>query len=116
MNWPKVIENDPGIRPAGKPDECFYCHRKVGQEHGRECVIVNKKVKVRYIYTFEIDVPHFWDERMILFHRNDSTWCANNGISELEDYFAGDDKGCSCSNYECEFIEDVDLTPFRSEK
>ena len=25
MNWPTVHEKDDGIRPAGRPDQCFYC-------------------------------------------------------------------------------------------
>lgn len=30
-NPPIVKKDDTGIRPAGKPDECFYCHSKVGE-------------------------------------------------------------------------------------
>ena len=45
--WPLVHERDDGIRPAGRPDECFYCHRKVGQEHKRQCGIIDKRVEMR---------------------------------------------------------------------
>lgn len=44
-NWPTVSADDPGIRPAGKPDECFYCHAKVGELHWPECCVVVKDVK-----------------------------------------------------------------------
>ena len=35
-----VTADDEGIRPAGKPDECFYCLRKVGELHRDDCVTV----------------------------------------------------------------------------
>lgn len=48
--WPLVDPNDDGIRPAGKPDECFYCNSKVGEEHGRQCCIVTKLVRLEYTF------------------------------------------------------------------
>ena len=53
MNWPLVDPKDDGIRPAGRPDECFYCRQKVGEPHGQKCVIVNKLVEMRVTATFE---------------------------------------------------------------
>jgi hypothetical protein len=109
-NWPKVVENDDGIRPAGNKDECFYCRRKIGQPHEEDCVIVTKKVKVRYSFEIEIDVPHFWDKDNIEFKLNDSSWCADNALEDLTEY-AGD--GCLCGVFDGEFIEVVDSTPQR---
>jgi hypothetical protein len=36
MSWPVVYEKDAG-RPAGAPDECFLCRRKIGQPHKEGC-------------------------------------------------------------------------------
>jgi len=114
--WPTVAENDDGIRPAGKPDECFYCNRKVGEIHGPECVIVTKRVKVRYSFEIEIDVPHFWDEGLIDFRLNDSSWCADNAIEEIGKYREASGDECLCGIFEGRFIDVVDATPRRELK
>lgn len=108
MSWPVVIKNDDGIRPAGNPDECFYCQRKIGEEHSRECVTITKLVKVRYIYEIEIPVPNYWSSEDIEFHRNESSWCADNSFDEIEAYI-GDN--CACKCFKAEFVSDVDTTP-----
>lgn len=55
MSWPTVDPEDDGIRPAGASDECFYCHQKVGEPHQRDCVIVTKRVRVRYLIDVDIE-------------------------------------------------------------
>lgn len=65
---PIVLPDDEGIRPVGRPDECFYCRSKVGEEHQAKCVVVKKKVRVRYTFELDIEVPHHWDGRKIVFH------------------------------------------------
>lgn len=107
--WPVVQPDDPGIRPAGKPDACFYCDRKVGEEHGRECVIVNKVVKLRYVIECDVLVPHFWDKGMVEFHRNDSSWCCNNAVHDIQ--AQQKDGDCLCDRTVTEFITVVDATP-----
>lgn len=110
MSLPIVLPNDDGIRPAGKPDECFYCQQKVGKEHKYNCVILSKKVTVRYSYEIEIEVAHAWDENMIEFHRNDSSWCADNSIDELEKYTKD---GCLCHVFSCEVLSMPNVKPYR---
>ena len=105
-NWPRVLKSDDGIRPAGKPDECFYCHSKVGEYHGRECVTIKKLVKLKYTFVVDVEVPHYWTKDDIEFHRNESSWCASNAISELEKQ--GD---CLCPVFECEYIATIDDAP-----
>lgn len=113
-DWPVVIENDDGIRPAGEPDECFYCHQKIGEEHKRDCVIVTKRVRVRYTIEVEIDVPHEWDPSMVLFSRNESRWCANNVTVDIEaDIGRRAANGCLCDGFKCEFVDVADETPQR---
>ena len=113
-SWPLVVENDDGIRPAGKPDECFYCQRKIGEDHQRNCVVVNKKVKVRWSFDVVIEVPHNWTAENVEFHYGESSWCASNAIAELQKQFPGEDgTPCPCSVFDCTYLETVDETPIR---
>jgi hypothetical protein len=110
--WPLVAENDDGIRPAGPQDECFYCHQKIGKPHGKDCVIVEKVIKVRYTFEIEIKVPHHWGKKEFEFHRNESSSCFNNVLGELEAY--GDSKhGCLCGIGHAKYLGVVDATPTR---
>lgn len=66
VGWPKVLPNDDGIRPAGKPDECFYCYQRVGQGHRPDCVTVLQLVRYTVwvngtnIGYHETDQPYTW--------------------------------------------------------
>ena len=108
--WPIVLSDDDGIRPFGEPDRCFYCHQKIGEPHGRGCVTIVKRIKVRYTVEIEIDVPHSWDEAAILFLRNESSWCANNAVADIE-AFAAERGRCLCDVFTCEIVGVVDDTP-----
>ncbi len=110
--WPLVAPNDDGIRPAGPPDECFYCRGKVGQPHARDCVVVTKTVRVRYSVELELTVPHHWKKEDLEFHRNEGSWCANNALDELHERFDGDGQ-CMCGAFTCEYLSDADVTPRR---
>lgn len=108
--WPIVALNDDGIRPAGRQDECFYCRQKVGHPHSQTCVIVQKRVRVRYTFEVDINVPYAWGKEQIEFHRNDSSWCADNAIQELENQA---EQGCLCPRFSAEFVRVLDATPTR---
>lgn len=111
-DWPKVEPNDPGIRPAGEPDACFYCSVKVGGEHGKECVMVQRRVRVQFVVTADIAVPAFWDEDMINFRYNESTWCADNLASMMESATTGEGSGqCWCSAVSAKYLGEVDSAP-----
>ena len=112
---PLVLPNDDGIRPAGKPDECFYCGQKVGNPHLPECVILCRKVKVRYSYEIEIEVPWSWNKEDIEFHRNIGSWCADNTINEIEKY-KRDNNCCLCHCFKAEVLEIPDALPYRKDK
>lgn len=114
MDWPKVLPDDQGIRPAGPSDACFYCGRRVGEEHQRTCVTVVKKVKIVASIELEIDVPHHWDESNVNFYQNDSSWCASNIIKVLQELDVKET--CLCRRYSADFIEVLDSTPRRAEK
>lgn len=139
MGFPIVLINDDGIRPAGRADECFYCHRKVGQEHAHNCVCIVKTVLMgvtanlgnRTVQgTWTTIVPHDWDKRMIEFHRNEGTWCGGNFLNEedrgtvtwshndqqevwsdLKRLEAGG--SCLCGELRFEYIRTTDDTPQR---
>lgn len=92
-DWPKVTANDDGIRPAGKPDACFYCGRSIGNPHKADCVMVQRLVELE----FSLDVPGM-EKPLLLrtkqpwlfgadhinFRFNESSWCASNLASELQ--------------------------------
>ena len=114
MTWPLVVENDDGIRPAGRPDTCFYCNQKIGQPHAADCVIVQKTVRLRFTIDLDIEVPHSWDaDKMRAKYLG--TWCASNLIV----LFKQIDKagGCLCDNlHDVQFVREVDPTPTRKVK
>ncbi len=103
-NW-TVLENDHGIRPAGKDDECFYCHQKVGQEHKPDCVTRCRTVVVEFAFRITRAVPEHWDAKHIEFHMNEGSWCTSNILCELE---ALDNRlGCLCWEAEGKFLREA---------
>jgi hypothetical protein len=84
---PWIVEaDDDGIRPAGPPDRCFYCGVKAGEgkTHLLDCVIRTRTVVVRAQVDYVIRIPESWTAADVEFHRNEGTWCANNGMNELD--------------------------------
>lgn len=91
--WPRVDEHDDGIRPAGPPDACFYCQRRVGELHAADCVTIQKRIEMEVTIRWsddsettglwQFDDPYDWTEEMSEFHKNDSSWCANNIVRDL---------------------------------
>ena len=116
MKFPKVVNNDYGIRPAGPSDACFYCHSKIGQEHGKECVVIHKKVRVRAVVEYEIKVPHSWSSSDIEFRYNEGTWCADNVARDIQKHIDSiKDGGCLCGNTKVEYLETTNEVPTISE-
>ena len=135
--WPKVLVDDDGIRPAGLPDQCFYCQQKVGEPHGAKCVMVVARIQYR-VYAkidgmekqvgfFARDDPYFWDWTHCEFHKNDSSWCADNALDSIvwsNDAFSQKAKQvleglpgsqCSCNALRFEFHATVDEGPNRAD-
>lgn len=128
--WPKVLPNDDGIRPAGGPDRCFYCDSKVGQPHKNSCVCVYQKLRYR-VMSDEVQVgiwdhtdPFSWEHDFCETHKNDLTWCADNALDGIvwldtsfakkvkEFVFGEDEDNCSCNvlRFEVEML--LDAGPF----
>lgn len=117
-SYPLVKENDTGIRPAGKPDECFYCGSKVGEPHKHGCVTVVKKVKLKATIEYEKEVPADWNDEQIYYHYNLGTWCANNIVDDLKDYIdeLNEYNDCLCHHSEIEVIEEQKMNDIKIEK
>lgn len=137
-SWPLVDKNDDGIRPAGRPDECFYCQRRVGQLHKKDCSIVRKRVELKLTVTMPdgrvitgvwlTDEPHFATPQQTEFMYNESSWCAGNilhdfrrreialdcpdGWDTLEALRKTGD--CLCNRTVVKFVRVVDDTPRRA--
>lgn len=96
------------MRPASKGVCCFYCGQGVGEDHKPECVMIQKKVKVRMVVEYFASVPAHWDKHMIEFHRNESSWCASNALDELNKL------DCICQNTNFEYLGE-DSEPYLDE-
>lgn len=108
------IVTEKAQRPANMNGACFYCHQKIGLEHTHACVLIKKKVKVRMTVEYEIDVPASWSKESIEFSRNESSWCANNAIDELENVFDKCESACMCASAKFEYLCDTS-EPFINE-
>ncbi|MDO8414146.1 MAG: hypothetical protein Q7S51_10205 [Gallionellaceae bacterium] len=100
-------------RPAEMNGKCFYCQQPIGDVHKSTCVLISKKVKVRMIVEYDIEVPAHWDKNKIESHRNDGTWCSNNALDELKNL--SDEQGCLCNVMEFECLSD-EGEPFLDEE
>lgn len=136
--WPRVLKDDDGLRPtAGSPDHCFYCDQAVGDFHGPECVTILKLVRYqvymnlddraqpgqlgRLISTWDHHDPHFWNAYDCEFHKNDSSWCADNALDEIQmtaedraalEKWMEQDDNCACRPLHFEFDCVLDDGPF----
>jgi hypothetical protein len=116
-NIPLVLEDDDGIRPAGKPDECFYCHAKVGEPHIETCVILNRRTKIKFTVQIVIDTPFSWSKEVIENYYNNSTWCHNNCAVEIQNYCDElEPNGCLCfmnNGFKAEVVDILSNIPHR---
>jgi len=101
-NWP-VEEH--GIRPAGSPDKCFYCGVKKGGIHKKDCVIRNRTIIMKMEIEIPMTVPEFWTKRDCEFHKNESSWCANNILPVIEKMVK--DHGCLCGLTHFKFLREA---------
>lgn len=99
---------DFGIRPAGPPDRCFYCDRKKGEQHKKDCVIRQRTVVIRTTFEYTISIPEDWLPDMFEAHRNEGTWCGTNGLHEIEELLERIDSVCLCPFIETEFVREAD--------
>jgi hypothetical protein len=92
VTWPRVLKHDDGIRPAGRPDRCFYCGQRVGQLHARDCNVITKLIELKITATlpdgrvfhgsWTLEEPHFWKPEDSESYKNESSWCGGNVLGE----------------------------------
>lgn len=107
-----VTATDPGIRPAGGPEACFYCAARVGSIHGPECVTIVREVVYgvfctttgNRLGTWRTTEPAHWSREDGQQHKNESSWCADNVRDEEYDGdpFPGPDCACGWVEFRCE--------------
>lgn len=105
-NW---LVADYGIRPKGKPDECFYCGAKIADEHNKGCVIRSRTVVVERTITMVTDVPEDWNDDDINSHY-EGTHCADNIINDLKGMlirFKENGRGCLCGIVSQKYIREA---------
>ena len=134
-DFPLVVVGDDGIRPAGPKDACFYCGRRVGEEHGRDCVTVVQRVELfvrvkdrdgrALSGLWQVDEPHSWHKSMIEFFLNEGSWCASNLEASEVVWDRGSedapavlerlhrDNGCLCELVAFDFVRVVDAAARR---
>jgi hypothetical protein len=106
------IVTEKAQRPARMDGSCFYCRQNIGDNHNDDCVLIHKKAIVEMKVRYEVSIPDFWTEGDVLFHRNESSWCSTNMLSEI-DNLAGD---CICDIVSCTGVEILPNTTFIDEK
>ena len=80
-DWP-VTED--AVRPARLDGTCFYCYEPLGGQHKAECVMRTRTVMVEVIFQIMREVPEHWDEDNIEFGLNESSWCFDNILEDLQ--------------------------------
>lgn len=116
----RLVTPENGPRPNGKPDECFYCNRLVGQPHKDNCVIFSKVVMVKVAVVIPRAVPAHWEQDQIEFQMNEGSYGNDSLIHDLERHQAADKFGCLCPGFTAEVLRDAttedlagfDLTKF----
>jgi hypothetical protein len=88
----------------GPSGECFFCKEAAGSPHTSDCMIPKKPIRLRVTLEFDTWEPAIWDDDMILFHRNESSWCADNFVAELSDAVASTDE-CFCKDARFEIVK-----------
>ena len=99
-----------GPRPAGKPDQCFYCRAPMGSDHALDCVLRVKTVVIRATFEMVIAVPDEWDEETINFCRNEGSWCVDNLVDHMADFIERSregDGGCFCGSTKIQYLRDA---------
>jgi hypothetical protein len=99
-------------RPAKMDGTCFYCRQKIGDYHKDNCVLIKKRVRASVTFTYEVSVPSVTNKEKFEFHRNDSSFCADNTLEDLEAYSG--EIGCLCGSSKHTYIEDTSK-PFLDE-
>lgn len=67
----------------------------------------NKSIVVRLTIDYVVSVPEEWDENMIEFHRNESSFCVGTDIRDLATLIELTDI-CGCSSSSVKYLRDTE--------
>lgn len=89
--------------------DCPECGEEVeldDYEYDQENNMADRQTKtIQWTINLPMNFPSDWDDDMIEFHLNESSWCCSNLINELEKY---DEKnGCICGICEAKVVEKI---------
>jgi hypothetical protein len=99
-NWTK--------HPERAETHCFYCHEPLGEDtHKPDCVVVTRTVVLEMKIQYVVEVPRDWDEEMIRFHRNDSSFCSNNDVRTINKQLDEHEHTCVCFRSETRFVREA---------
>lgn len=111
-----MVTPENGPRPAGKPDQCFYCPRHVGEEHAPDCVCRKRTVVVRATVEAVLEVPESWTTEDIEHLWNDSHTCADNFYEAITRDMPNPDPekwGCTCNSSEIRVVREATEDDYR---
>lgn len=92
----------------GGDKRCFYCKQDVGAQHAMGCVMRRRTVIVRITMNVPYEVPEDWDSDAIEFHLNESSWCSDNIIEDIQERHKKNG-ACFCDLTEIEYIGEGDM-------
>ncbi len=91
-----LVTPDHGPRPAGPPDQCFYCQQPLGAEHGAECVLRQKTVRLTLHIPVVVAVPEYWETDDIEFYYGQSSHCLSSFVGKLARWEERHKNRCLC--------------------
>lgn len=104
-NQSQFTVTEAAMRLVSPERRCFYCHQPIGSHHKQDCVLIRKKILVRMIVEYEVELPAYYGKEECEFQRNDGGWCADNAIDELQKIT--ENGGCLCGITRYEYIKDA---------
>jgi hypothetical protein len=115
LQYTILVTETNGIRPDGPPDECFYCHEKLGQPHSRDCCCRRRTIVLRASVDLVIEVPSDWDLGNINFHFNELCNCHDNRLRMIATALRDAKKRGECSCRYLSFSYQEEATPEHKE-
>ena len=102
-----VTKSDTRCEGAGTPDKCFYCNGKFGEPHDSDCVVIKRPVVTEITFTVVLPYPRNWSFEEIESHCNESSYCSDNLLDEIER--VKNANNCLCGHVQVKCIRDATI-------
>lgn len=79
-----AVTPDNGPRPAGKKNECFFCHETVGHLHKDDCPAYSRTVVLQVTIPVVVRVPVGHDTQLINWAWSEGSNCSSNIFRYIE--------------------------------